>query len=155
MNQATIESPLGPLLIVSDGDAISRIEFCSAPLTKKASDIVLKRASAQLASYFAGTLEQFDLPLRPQGTAFQQQVWQTLASIPFGSTTSYADIARSIANPKGVRAVGMANSKNPLAIVIPCHRVIGANGQLTGYAGGIDKKEWLLRHEKSWPIAHG
>mgnify|MGYP006156483953 CR=1 FL=1 len=109
---------------------------------------VLELCKQELQQYFAGTLQQFTVPLAPQGTAFQQQVWRALTGVPYGCTASYRDIAIAIANPKGVRAVGLANSKNPLAIIVPCHRVIGANGTLTGYAGGLDKKAWLLQHEE-------
>ena len=104
-------------------------------------------AAEQLQAYFAGNLQQFSLPLAAGGTAFQQQVWQALTTVPYGKTASYGDIAKAINNPKGVRAVGLANGKNPIGIIVPCHRVIGANGTLTGYAGGVDKKAWLLVHE--------
>lgn len=100
-----------------------------------------------MAAYFAKELTQFELPLCASGTLFQQQVWQALTTVPYGKTASYGDIAKAINNPKGVRAVGLANGKNPLGIIVPCHRIIGANGTLTGYAGGLDKKAWLLAHE--------
>lgn len=101
----------------------------------------------QLNEYFSGSRQQFDLPLAPQGTAFQQAVWQALLTIPFGEHCSYKTIAEHINNPKAVRAVGLANSRNPIALIIPCHRVIGASGKLVGYAGGIERKAWLLAHE--------
>lgn len=110
---------------------------------------VIKEAFAQLSEYFSGKRKTFNLPLLLKGTDFQKQVWQALLKIPFGETRSYKQIAEAIGNPKAVRAVGMANNKNPLLIVVPCHRVIGANGKLVGYAVGLDKKEYLLRLEGS------
>lgn len=107
------------------------------------------QAVIQLQAYFAGKRKEFDLPLNQQGTDFQQQVWQALLTIPFGQVASYADMAQAINNPKAVRAVGAANGKNPISIIVPCHRVIGANGTLTGYAGGLDRKQWLLQHESA------
>ncbi|MCK2184121.1 methylated-DNA--[protein]-cysteine S-methyltransferase [Halomonas getboli] len=106
-----------------------------------------ERARAQLAEYFDGTRQAFDLPLAPEGTDFQRRVWQALATIPFGETRCYAEIAEQLGCKGGQRAVGAANGKNPLAIVVPCHRVIGSDGRLTGYAGGIGRKQWLLAHE--------
>ena len=110
---------------------------------------VIKEAFRQLSEYFSGKRKTFNLPLLLKGTDFQKQVWQALLKIPFGVTRSYKQIAEAIGNPKAVRAVGMANNKNPLLIVVPCHRVIGANGKLVGYAVGLDKKEYLLRLEGS------
>ena len=101
----------------------------------------------QILEYLAGTRKTFDLPLRPHGTPFQQKIWDALREIPWGETRSYKDIALAVDCPKGFQAVGMANRANPLPILIPCHRVVGSSGKLTGYAGGIDKKIWLLRHE--------
>ncbi|CUA85570.1 methylated-DNA--[protein]-cysteine S-methyltransferase [Pseudidiomarina woesei] len=146
MFQSSLQSPLGPVTATSqDGKHITDISFC-APFCQQAC-AVTEQAAQQLLEYFNGERCTFDLPLAPTGTAFQQQVWRALLSVAYGHTASYSDIAHMIENPKGVRAVGLANSRNPIAIVIPCHRVIGANGTLTGYAGGLDKKEWLLRHE--------
>ncbi len=101
----------------------------------------------QLAEYFAGERTTFDLPFDQAGTPFQRQVWSALLSIPFGQVASYQDIAHAVNNPKAVRAVGAANGKNPIAIIVPCHRIIGSNGTLTGYAGGLERKQWLLQHE--------
>lgn len=109
---------------------------------------VLARAAAQLAEYFAGERHTFELPLAPDGTLFQQLVWRTLIGIPFGETWSYGALARAIDRPSASRAVGAANGRNPLAIVVPCHRVIGGSGALTGYAGGMVAKQWLLEHER-------
>lgn len=110
-------------------------------------DLLFVTVRQQLEEYFAGTRKVFDLKLAAQGTAFQQQVWAALCTIPYGETRSYGEQARSIQNEKAVRAVGLANGKNPIGIIVPCHRVIGANGSLTGYAGGLERKQWLLAHE--------
>ncbi|MCP1469816.1 methylated-DNA-[protein]-cysteine S-methyltransferase [Sphingobium sp. OAS761] len=110
---------------------------------------VLRNTAHQLARYFAGTLRQFDLPLDPRGTAFQRSVWQALRDIPFGETRSYGQIARQIGRPTASRAVGAANGRNPLSIVAPCHRVVGADGALTGFAGGLAAKQWLIEHERA------
>ena len=107
----------------------------------------LRVCVTQLDEYFRGTRQEFSVPLDIQGTDFEKQVWNAVAAIPYGTTRSYLDIAKTIGNPKAVRAVGLANGKNPLPIIIPCHRVIGSNGSLTGYGGGIWRKKWLLKHE--------
>jgi methylated-DNA-[protein]-cysteine S-methyltransferase len=107
----------------------------------------LAAATRQLNEYFAGTRREFDLPLRSQGTQFQQRVWRELAAIPYGQTWSYGDLAARIGKPSASRAVGLANGRNPISILVPCHRVIGANGSLTGYGGGLERKQWLLEHE--------
>jgi len=106
------------------------------------------RAQEQLLAYFAGDLTSFDVPLRPAGTPWQQKVWRALVDVPFGETKSYRDIARQVGNPRAARAVGMALNRNPIAIIIPCHRVVGADGSLTGYGGGLALKERLLAHER-------
>lgn len=110
---------------------------------------VIRKAYTQLTEYLDGKRKIFDLPLCPKGTDFQKQVWQALCKIPYGQTRTYKQIAEAIGNPKGVRAIGMANNRNPLIIVVPCHRVIGSNGKMVGYAAGVDKKEFLLRLEGS------
>lgn len=112
-----------------------------------ASNPVLDITMSQLEEYFLGTRQTFDIPLEPSGTEFQQKVWQTLQEIPFGQTWNYGQLAKAIGNKNASRAVGAANGKNPISIIVPCHRVIGANGTLTGYAGGLTAKEWLLKHE--------
>ncbi len=147
MYQQTIDSPLGPLQIFANGQGISKISLGIYHHAPDASSALTQLAASQLQQYFAGSLTCFSLPLAAGGTTFQQQVWRALSQLPYGHTCSYADIARQIANPKAVRAVGAANGKNPIAIVVPCHRVIGANGTLTGYAGGLANKAWLLAHE--------
>ena len=150
-----INSPLGPLLLTGDGASITGLYMDTQ---EKVPDVQASwrldktrftDARGQLEAYFAGELTSFDLPLSPTGTAFQQKVWQALKTIPYGTTVSYKTIAERIACPRGVRAVGLANGSNPIGIIIPCHRVIGANGKLTGYAGGLERKIWLLNHEAS------
>ncbi|SEA61794.1 methylated-DNA--[protein]-cysteine S-methyltransferase [Alkalimonas amylolytica] len=149
MTECIIPSPFGSILICANSQGITAIRLLSSEVALASpTSALLKEAAKQLENYFLGALQHFSIPLAPAGTAFQQQVWQALRQIPFGATCSYQQIANAIGNPKAVRAVGMANSRNPVAIVIPCHRVIGANGQLTGYAGGLDKKAWLLQHEQ-------
>lgn len=113
---------------------------------------VLRDTLAQLGEYFAGTRHGFDLPLDPVGTTFQQQAWLALRAIPYGETISYGDQARRLGDPNKARAVGAANGRNPLSIVVPCHRVVGANGALTGFGGGIENKAWLLDHERFQPV---
>lgn len=149
----TMPSPLGELLLTSDGTHLTGLFMTphqhgpTRSPTWKRDDACLAEARRQLEEYFAGKRTTFDLPLAPTGTAFQQRVWKALREVPFGKTASYGDIARRIGNPKGVRAVGLANGRNPISIVVPCHRVIGSDGSLTGYGGGLDRKQWLLRHE--------
>lgn len=142
-----LDSPIGTLVLRADDSALREVLFVDAPEAVADASPILDAACAQLTAYFAGELMQFDLPLGGEGTEFQRSVWGALTTIPYGETCSYADIAHQIDNPKSVRAVGMANGKNPLSIVVPCHRVIGSSGKLTGYAGGLSRKEWLLAHE--------
>ena len=149
---ARITSPIGMLTITSNGSAltqllIARDDETDLDLVAPETDAVLAAAREQLDAYFDMRLTRFDLPLEPRGTDFQRRVWESLRVIPFGETISYAELARRIDNPKAVRAVGAANGRNPLMIVVPCHRVIGADGSLTGFGGGIDRKRWLLDHE--------
>lgn len=146
-------SPLGPLLLLAGEHGLRRILLPQrgAAATPGADwqrdDAALAPARGQLEAYFAGQRRTFDLPLAPEGTAFQLAVLGALAEIPYGQTRSYGEIARRLGRPAASRAVGAANARNPLAIVLPCHRVIGSDGSLTGYAGGLDAKRWLLRHE--------
>jgi methylated-DNA-[protein]-cysteine S-methyltransferase len=150
---AVLESPIGPLLLSGTDAGLNAIEFArnGRPALPAAGWREDRNAMAeplrQLAAYFAGELRQFDLPLAPRGTAFQLAVWRELQGIPFGETISYAELARRIGQPRAVRAVGSANGRNPLPVVIPCHRVIGSDGRLTGYAGGLDLKRRLLALE--------
>jgi methylated-DNA-[protein]-cysteine S-methyltransferase len=147
-----ITSPIGTLVLTSNGGALTRLAIADAGDIADAdapaeTDAILAAAREQLDAYFDMRLTQFDLPLEPRGTEFQQRVWESLRVIPFGETISYAELARRVGNPKAVRAVGGANGRNPLMIVVPCHRVIGADGSLTGFGGGIERKRWLLDHE--------
>lgn len=145
----TTKSPIGRLTLASNGDALTGLHM--APFEPAAGwrrdPAPFAEAIAQLESYFTGDRRTFDLPLAPVGTPFQLSVWKALRTIPYGQVRSYGDIARRIRNPKAVRAVGRANGSNPIAIVVPCHRVIGANGTLTGFGGGIDRKVRLLALE--------
>jgi methylated-DNA-[protein]-cysteine S-methyltransferase len=147
-------SPLGDLLLAGQGETLSFIGFPEGKARMRHQDIWLpddlafRAARQQLRAYFAGELMQFDLPLAPVGTPFQQLVWQALQSIPYGQTRSYGEIAAQIGRPRASRAVGAANGRNPLPIVIPCHRVIGATGNLTGFGGGLEAKARLLRLEQ-------
>lgn len=154
-----VESPIGRLMLTSDGEALTGLYmnlYRNKPMkqpglgddwVQNATLDPLPQAIRQLKEYFAGTRRVFNLPLRMQGTAFQQRVWRELTKIPFGETWSYGQLAKRIDNPNGSRAVGLANGRNPIAIVVPCHRVIGADGSLTGFGGGIERKQWLLAHE--------
>jgi methylated-DNA-[protein]-cysteine S-methyltransferase len=149
-----IESPLGPLLLAADDAGVREILFVNGRSPAKPDPswkedrAPLEETIRQLRAYFAGELESFDLPLVPQGTPFQLTVWNRLCEIPYGETISYGELAGRIGNPKASRAVGLANGSNPLPIVIPCHRVIGSNGKLTGYGGGLPIKEKLLALER-------
>lgn len=148
MNYLIYQSPIGAYLIGADDTnilAIDRIDETGTIIQKETP--LLRVAKQQLSEYFAGQRTVFDLPIKTAGTAFQQQVWQALKAIPYGETRSYKEIAAAIGNPKAVRAVGGANNKNPIFIVIPCHRVIGSSGQLVGYGGGLDAKVFLLALE--------
>lgn len=145
MSTRAIKTPIGPLTLEADENAVTAIRF-SAGGAQDASPL-LDAAEAQLREYFAGARRTFDLPLAPHGTAFQQRVWAALRAIPYGETRTYGELAAAIGNPSASRAVGMANHRNPIPIIIPCHRVIGANGTLTGYAGGLEIKRRLLALE--------
>ena len=146
----TYQSPIGPLYIAEQDGAITHLVF--KPLAGQAGDTaLLTRCREQMDAYFAGALQDFDLPLAPKGTAFQERVWQTLRTIPYGATWSYKMLAEAADCPRGYRAVGLANNKNPISILIPCHRVVGASGALTGYGGGLSNKEFLLKLEGRTP----
>jgi methylated-DNA-[protein]-cysteine S-methyltransferase len=148
-----IESPIGRLRLAGDGDRLHVLSFLEgkenldAPVDWQNDAAPLTEAVEQLKAYFAGELRQFTLPLAPNGTLFQLRVWNELTRIPYGETISYRELAERIGNPRACRAVGLANGSNPIAIVVPCHRVIGANGKLTGYGGGLPTKEKLLALE--------
>lgn len=150
-----LESPVGEITLIADDKSLCAIYWPNQEpdatkfpnLEKNDSSKVLKSALRQLNDYFIGKRTEFDLPLRPVGTKFQEQVWKALTKIAYGDTVSYGDIASDINNPKAVRAVGAAIGKNPISIIIPCHRVIGSDGKLTGFAGGLSTKEFLLNLE--------
>lgn len=155
MYRAKIDSPIGPIQIAGDDDAITMLGRIGPgddhdDWVRVDRFAHFKEAAQQLDAYWAGELFDFDLPLGPKGTPFQQRVWRALRTIPYATTASYGGIARQIGSPKACRAVGAANGRNPIAIVVPCHRVIGANGRLTGYAGGLDMKRRLLEHEQQF-----
>lgn len=141
-------TPLGRLTIASNGSAITHVLFGEHQLAgERRATALTNLASNQLQEFLAGRRKEFDLPLEPEGTDFQKQVWSALRKIPYGQTRSYAQLAQSIGSPKAARAVGMANNRNPICIIVPCHRVVGANGKLVGYAAGFHIKKWLLELE--------
>jgi methylated-DNA-[protein]-cysteine S-methyltransferase len=145
---------VGELTLVASDTALMAVHFPTAPHGSggEVHDVdsgagVLARARQQLEEYFARTRTTFDLPLEPAGSAFQRRVWDALRAIPYGTTVSYSEIARRMGDVRATRAVGAANGQNPIPIIVPCHRVVGAHGELTGFGGGIDRKRWLLEHE--------
>jgi methylated-DNA-[protein]-cysteine S-methyltransferase len=148
--QSSFVSPLGFLILKSNGQSVTEIRFSENDIQEQSSCAVLEKCKKQLASYFSGATLDFDLPLSPEGTEFQQKVWTELLKIPYGETITYMELALRLGDAKAIRAVGTANGRNPIAIVIPCHRVIGAGNKLTGYAGGIWRKKLLLEHEMKY-----
>lgn len=160
MRYTYLDSPIGPLLIAGDEAGIRRISFPGGKRTLKPDpdwvedENAFPEARRQLTAYFAGELTEFDLPLAPETTPFQSRVLTELRKVPYGATVSYGELARRVGNPKASRAVGMANGRNPIPIVIPCHRVIGANGDLTGFGGGLDTKRKLLALERRFDSEH-
>lgn len=146
--QAQLQSPIGGVRVtVNDGGSVVSVTFVDDELVKSDRDCPAAAAAHQLEEYFAGTRKIFDLVVAPEGTEFEKRVWKDLVEIPFGVTDTYGAIAARLGDQGASRAVGVANARNPIAIVIPCHRVIGSNGDLTGYAGGLHRKRWLLAHE--------
>ena len=145
----TIDSPVGPLLLTSDGTSLTRVLFDAAPDPEWSTEpcALLDEAVRQLEEYFAGERTDFHLPLEPTGTAFQKATWMQLREIPYAETINYGQLAGRVGNPAASRAVGLANGRNPISIVVPCHRVIGADGSLVGYGGGLERKRTLLAHE--------
>ena len=141
-----VETPLGPLLLSAEDGRLTGAAF-AASAEATSNEPLLVEAEAQLHAYFAGELERFELPLAPSGSAFQLGVWEALLEVPYGSTISYSELAAAIGRPSACRAVGAANGRNPLAVIVPCHRVIGAAGALTGYGGGLERKRLLLALE--------
>lgn len=162
LNYCTYESPIGEIIAITKGDVLCHLDFtdCSDRVarllnTRYGSHTLEKstdrlKLETRIEAYFASDWRAFDgLPIATDGTAFQALVWQALQAIPLGQTCSYLELAKAIGNPKAVRAVAGANARNPISIIVPCHRVIGSNGTLTGYAGGVERKHWLLRHEQA------
>ena len=151
-----VDSPIGPLTLVAADGLLTGL-YMDAQQHRPADEVIgtpgdpaaepFASAASQLAAYFAGQLTEFDLPLAAAGTYFQRRVWSALQQIPYGETWSYGQLASKIGNPAAVRAVGLANGRNPIAVIVPCHRVIGADGSLTGYGGGLERKRYLLDHE--------
>jgi methylated-DNA-[protein]-cysteine S-methyltransferase len=156
MNTITIESPLGPIRLFGDGDELTGVHLPDqpVPVANEGTSRVLDDTARQLAEYFAGERRTFDLPIAPRGTGFQQIVWRALTQIAYAETASYGTLARAIGRPAASRAVGAANGKNPIAIIVPCHRIVGADGTLTGYAGGLAAKQWLLAHEQRYALGN-
>jgi len=146
-----VPAPFGEVLVAKEDGVVVEIRFRRFDIDGVRDDDAVADVAAQLHEYFRGERRDFDLPLAPRGTEFQQDVWRALQRIPYGATRSYSDIAREIGRPAAVRAVGAANGANPIPIVIPCHRVVGSNGSLTGFGGGIETKRWLLALESPQP----
>lgn len=153
-SHTVVDSPVGALTLVAHDDALAGLylheqrHLPDPAAFGSRDDRVLPEARTQLAAYFAGALREFDLPIAASGTPFQQQVWAALRAVPYGTTCTYADLATAIGRPTAVRAVGAANGRNPICLVVPCHRVVGAGGALTGYAGGLERKAYLLALEQ-------
>lgn len=153
-----IESPVGKLTLIADEKSLRGVLWENDELlpkflakkTKAAKNLILSRAKKQLHEYFSGKRKTFDIPIHFEGTKFQKRVWNSLRKIPYGKTQSYSGLAKTVGSPKACRAVGAANSKNPISIIVPCHRVIGADGKLVGFGGGLNNKEVLLNLESSW-----
>ncbi len=151
METCIIKSPLGFTKIIGDENGMSSITVLNSE--EKITDIIpieLEDCVIQLSEYFEGSRKQFDLKLNPEGTEFQKKVWKLLEQIPYGKTISYLELSKKLGDVKAIRAVANANGKNPLWIIVPCHRVIGSDGSLTGYAGGLHRKKWLLNHESPY-----
>ena len=153
-SHTVVDSPIGPLVLVAQDDAVAGVYMDSHRHEPDPSahgardDRVLPALREQLAAYFTGDLEDFDVRIDAPGTDFQQRVWAALRGIPYGQTWSYGELATHLGQPAASRAVGLANGRNPVSIVVPCHRVIGSTGSLTGYGGGVERKRWLLEHEQ-------
>jgi len=149
-----VPSPIGPIRLIAGLDALTGVFMMkhkygpdAFPPEERGESALLDEGARQLSAYFEGSLRNFDLPLAPEGSDFQRQVWDELVKIPYGETISYLTVAKRIGDARHVRAVGTANGRNPISIIIPCHRVVGSDGSLVGYGGGLDRKRWLLDHE--------
>jgi methylated-DNA-[protein]-cysteine S-methyltransferase len=154
LSHTTIDSPIGPLGLIADDDGLLEVRFANSPLRPGEGGIddaahpILRQAADELDEYFAGARDTFTVALTPRGTEFQLAAWQALTTIPYGEVVSYGEQARRLGDAKKSRAVGAANGRNPIPIIVPCHRVVGANGHLTGFGGGLESKAWLLDHEQ-------
>ena len=153
MEKVVINTPLGSLLICGNSDGITEVTFRDELPISTQTPLVLEDAVQQITAYFQGKRTQFELKIHPKGTSFQKKVWDFLQQIPYGKTKSYQEMANLLGDPKVIRAAAAANGKNPIAIIIPCHRVVGSDGSLTGYAGGLHRKKWLLEFES--PVKQG
>lgn len=151
MEEAVIHTPLGTARLQGGPLGVCSISISDPEAVEESTPPALEAACRQLREYFGGHRTRFDFPLDPQGTEFQKTVWKALLEIPYGQTLSYMDLARRLGDPKAIRAVAAANGQNPLWVVVPCHRVVGSDGSLTGYAGGLHRKKWLLNHESPHP----
>ena len=152
MDRIVLDTPVGPMALECQGEALTALYLPCRPMEPAGAETpLLRRGREELLEYFQGKRRSFDLPLAPNGTLFQQKVWNELAKIPYGTVTTYGQLAARVGRPGACRAVGQANHRNPLPIFLPCHRVVGANGALTGYAGGLDLKRFLLQLEGSVP----
>ena len=148
MNRIVFDTPVGPMALECQGEYLTALYLPHHHMAPSGMETpLLERGRVELAEYFQGKRREFDLPLAPKGTPFQQKVWSELAKVPYGTVVTYGELAARVGSPKACRAVGQANHNNPLPIFLPCHRVVGANGSLTGYAGGLELKQWLLRLE--------
>jgi methylated-DNA-[protein]-cysteine S-methyltransferase len=156
-----LESPVGVLLLRGDGEVLTGLFMDeqrhrpALPESCERNDRAFRAVREQLNAYFAGKLQKFEIALAGEGSPFQRTVWKALCKIPFGETESYGGLARRIGNANASRAVGLANGRNPIGIIVPCHRVVGANGSLTGYGGGLERKQWLLEHERRYTARSG
>lgn len=147
MEKRDLDTPIGILRLFSDDKSLKKIQFSKGKPVFFSNNPILLSASDQLTAYFTGHRRKFDLPLDPDGTGFQRRVWSALQQIPYGSTVTYRQLSERLGDPQALRAVGKANGSNPIPVIIPCHRVIGADNRLVGYSGGIERKKWLLKHE--------
>lgn len=145
---SVVKSPIGDVLVFADNEAVNVITFAEKDISGLEPNAVSENAAQQLRSYFKGNLKEFDFPMAQIGTEFQQTVWQALSTISYGDTISYLKFSEQLNNPLAIRAIAATNGKNNIAIVVPCHRVIGSNGKLVGYAGELWRKQWLLEHER-------
>ncbi|MEA2479225.1 MAG: methylated-DNA-[protein]-cysteine S-methyltransferase [Thermoleophilaceae bacterium] len=157
MSHALIDSPLGVVLVTGTRDALTGLWFAdrrSPPRGSRRDAAAFAAVREQLDAYWAGELRDFDLPLAPAGTPFQRTVWDALVELPYGTTLGYGELAARLGRPHAARAVGAANGQNPISVIVPCHRLVGAGGALTGYGGGIERKRWLVAHEHGNAAAH-